>query len=119
MIDDFNSFSEEYLLESTINESIIYFSPRMREHLSRVNSDISKRLLELEGEDIPKFDATFFDVDENSNVTFITMQNAIKLIGSKYSSDLDTYSKDDVDALYYLELQTNMELESTRDLGIQ
>lgn len=84
MIKKFTNFSEDLIVESILNESIIYFSPKMREQLVRVDSEISKRLLDLEGKDIPKFDATFFDVDEESNVTFITMQNAMKLIKAKY-----------------------------------
>lgn len=84
MINGFNSFSEEYLLESLINESIIYFSPKFRDQLKRIDSDISKRMLGSEGSNIPRLDATFFDVDDDGNVTFITMRNAMKILRGRY-----------------------------------
>ncbi len=106
MLHKFNQFSEELLLESTINESIIYFSPKMREQLNRVNNDISKKLLELEGQDIPNVDVTFIDCDVEGNVTFITMANAIKLIKDKYpeatNADLDVSGNKQVADYVYL-----------------
>lgn len=35
-----------------INESVLYFSPDFKETLKEIDSDISKRLLNLEGSDI-------------------------------------------------------------------
>lgn len=93
MIKNFKQFSSEFIFESVINESIVYFSPRMREQLVQIDSNISKRLLELEGTDVKNVDVTFIDSDRDGNVTFITMPNAMKLIKAKYpaatNADLD------------------------------
>lgn len=116
MITRFSSFSEEYLLESLINESIIYFSPKFRDQLKRIDSDISKRMLGLEGSNIPRLDATFFDVDDDGDVTFITMRNAMKLIRGRYPHyevKIDEIS--DIDMADYL---YQSEIESYEDTGI-
>lgn len=110
MLQKFNSFSEYLIIESIINESIVYFSPRMRDHLNLVNNDISKKMLELEGTDIKGTDVTFIDVDMEGEVTFITMPNAMKLIKAKYPNatnvDLDVSGNKDVADIVY----TNDEL---------
>lgn len=89
MLQKFNQFSEDILLESVLNESIIYFSTRMREHLSRMDNEISKKLLDLEGKDISNLDVTFIDSDVEGNVTFISMSNAMKMIKAQYPGAKD------------------------------
>lgn len=93
MLEKFNSFSEDLIIESVLNESIVYFSPRMREHLNRIDTDISKKLLDIEGTDVKGVDITFIDSDKEGNITFITMSNAMKLINDRYpeatNADLD------------------------------
>ncbi len=87
-----NLIDEDLVIESAINESIIYFSPRMRSKLSQMNNPISKKLLNIEGTDVSNVDVTFIDVD-GDDVTFITMPNAMKLIKQRHpdanNSDLD------------------------------
>lgn len=105
MLKKFSNFSEDLIIESALNESIVYFSPRMREHLNLVNNDISKKMLELEGTDINNLDVTFIDVDSDGEVTFITMPNAMKLIKDRYpealNADLDVSgSKELADIVY-------------------
>jgi hypothetical protein len=74
---------KELILEkliSSINESIIYYSPKIREILSKMskNNDIAKELEELEGNDV-KPDVTFLDLsDQEGFLSFITMKNAEK-----------------------------------------
>lgn len=93
MIKKFKQFSSEFIVESVINESIVYFSPRMRDQLKMVDTPLSDKILDLEGKDISNTDLTFIDCDFEGNVTFITMANAIKLIKAAYpdatNSDLD------------------------------
>ena len=59
MLSKYNNFIEDKLLESLIQESIIYFTPPLRKILKGIESDISKdllskiyseRLKELEGD---------------------------------------------------------------------
>ncbi len=123
MLYKFGQFSEDLLLESLINESIIYFSPKMREQLVRVGSDISKRLLELEGQDIPNVDTTFIDCDLDGNVTFITMANAIKLIKDKYpeatNADLDrSGDKKVADYIYLNDMNAKSYGRANGDTGV-
>lgn len=123
MLHKFNQFSEELLLESVINESIIYYSPKMREQLTRVNNDISKRLLELEGQDIPNVDTTFIDCDLEGNVSFITMTNAMKMIKAKYpeatNADLDVRGDKQVaDYIYINDMNAKSHGRSNGDTGV-
>lgn len=111
MIKNFNDFSDDIIFESLINESIIYFSPRMRDHLSRTNNEISKKLLEIEGTDLKNVDITFIDTDEEGDVSFITMANAMRLIKDKYpqatNADLDVSgNKDIADVVFHNDINT-------------
>ncbi len=66
----------ELVLESLLNESVLYFSPPLRDKLKLMDSDISKRLLELEGTDV-KSDVTFVDIVDDSDgalVSFMPMR---------------------------------------------
>jgi len=91
MIKNFSSFNSDPL-----NESILYFSPKMRNHLQYSDNWIAKKMIEMEGEDIKGMDATFIDVDGEGDVTFITMANAIKILKDRYPDvNLDTISDKD------------------------
>ena len=82
--------SDEILFESLINESIVYFSPELRDslkHLSKNNS-IAKSLSELEGEDI-QADVTFLDFGSEGYLTFHQMPKAMKLIKSVWPDATD------------------------------
>ncbi len=76
----------DFLLESTLNESVLYFSPPLRDKLKLMDSDISKRLLELEGTDV-KSDVTFVDIVDDSDealVSFMPMRQGLTRIKNAY-----------------------------------
>jgi hypothetical protein len=101
----------ELLLESLVNESVLYFSPKFRDKLKSMDDDISKRILELEGVDVNS-DVTFIDMVEGENalVSFRPMRQAISKIKSVYpdASDADLQAKPDIeinDLLYDRDLR--------------
>lgn len=76
----------ELVLESLLNESVLYFSPVFRDKLKLMDSDISKRLLELEGTDV-RSDVTFVDIVDDSDealVSFMPMRQALTRITTAY-----------------------------------
>jgi hypothetical protein len=85
MLSSFKNFSENILLEKILSESVVYFSPKMRNILKRLdNNDISKSLLDIEMTDI-KPDVTFIDIgDKEGYITFNTMKNALNKIKDEY-----------------------------------
>jgi hypothetical protein len=70
----------EFLVEKELqplNESILYFSPQMREDLGKVRHPIAKAILSMEGTD-RKEDITFIDVSPQEGfVTFKTMKSML------------------------------------------
>lgn len=92
MINGFDNF----ILESYIMESVLYFSPRLRSQLKSISdeNEIAKELLNKEKTDI-KPDITLVDLDEEDfgYLTFIPMQNALKKLKEFYpniQNDIDT-----------------------------
>jgi hypothetical protein len=86
MLNKYNQFKLELLLENVVNESIIYFSPNFRKLLSKIeDNEIAKELLEIEVTDV-KPDITMVDLDPEKDdyLTFSTMRNAIKLLDGQY-----------------------------------
>jgi hypothetical protein len=81
MIKRYKNFSQEFLLEKTINESVIYYSPTFRKSLKDIsrNNEIASELLNIETKDV-KPDITFIDLDKDGYISFITMKNASKII---------------------------------------
>lgn len=100
MIYDFNSFNESNSM-TKLNESILYFSPKLRDKLfdlkNQYNSSIAKDLLSSEGQDSGT-DITFVDLDKDDYLTFTTM--------TKAKASLDKNWPDKVD----LDKTTNTEL---------
>jgi hypothetical protein len=99
MLKRYNEFSGEFLLESAINESVIYYSPALRSSLKAIsrNDEIAIDLLNAEATDV-KPDITFVDLDKEGYISFTTMRNALKIINDlgynhlnidKESSDRD------------------------------
>jgi len=91
----------ELVLESLLNESVLYFSPRLRDKLIFINNDISKKLIELEGKDISS-DVTFVDISDEENdilFSFMPMNKAITKIKNIYpdASDGDLQNKPDIE----------------------
>jgi hypothetical protein len=80
----FNNFSEDRLLESVINESIIYYSTDLRKIFTKMkDNSIAQNLLEIEATDI-KPDITFVDLGKEGYLGFSTMRNAKKVITDKF-----------------------------------
>lgn len=81
MIHNFNSFDEDLILESIINESVLYFSPVVRELLVKINktvpNKIAERLISMECTDTDQ-DITFIDLDKEGYLSFTTMEKAVK-----------------------------------------
>lgn len=83
MISKYNNF----ILERAINESTLYVSPQILKRLQKIDSKISKDLIDQLGKDI-KPDATFLDEsDKEGELSFITMRNAIKKLSDIYGDD--------------------------------
>lgn len=113
MISSFNQYREEILLES-INESIIYFSPKMSNTLNRIkNNPIAKALLGVESTDVTP-DMTFVDIAKSGYVSFITMRNAKNVISKNFNDpwavniDKDPISKKMSEILYDLDMDTRI-----------
>ena len=72
---------DDFILENMINESRLYYSPKVRTILNKMNDPIAKDLVALETTDLP-IDVTFVDLDENKEgyLTFTTMKSAEKYL---------------------------------------
>lgn len=89
MINGFDNF----ILESYIMESVLYFSPRLRSQLKSISdeNEIAKELLAKEKSDI-KPDITLVDLNEDDfgYLTFTPMQNALKKLKEFYPNSNNT-----------------------------
>jgi hypothetical protein len=102
----------DLLLESALNESVLYFSPPLRDKLKSIDSDISKKLLELEGTDVTS-DVTFVDIvddDSEAIVSFMSMKQALTKIKNTYpdATNADLQANPNItvnDALYANDLR--------------
>lgn len=121
MISRYNSFLEDKLLESVVNESIVYFSPNLRKIIQKVskNNEVGEELTKVEGQDI-KPDITFIDLDKEGYLSFITMRNAVNLAKVKYphivdggSSSIDIPSTLTADSIWRHDIE-----QDYNDLGI-
>jgi hypothetical protein len=68
-----------------INESIIYYSPPLKDILYKIakkENEIAKELVDLEGTDV-KPDVTYLDIDKEGFLSFITMKNVEKKLKDK------------------------------------
>ena len=106
MIKKFNSFSEDLILEMSINESILYFSPDFRFKIGQLNGNkIADELIRLEGDDIDNFDITFINLSDNVGyLTFTPMKKGVEKINAvwpQYKMALDTeWGQKSADVLY-------------------
>jgi len=90
-----------------ILESLLYYSPKFKSVLSRIDDPVAKDILSMEGENITQ-DITFIDIDKEGVVTFAPMAKSIKKINDFLvkPSDMDThYSQPDNDDMYRFDLQ--------------
>jgi hypothetical protein len=78
---------DEFILESQldlINEAFVFLSPPLKKVLSKINSNISRDILDMEKKDI-KDDITFIDIDkEPGYISFTTTRNAKANLSTKY-----------------------------------
>jgi hypothetical protein len=89
-----------------INESVIYFSPKIRDVLKLINNKISKELLDTEGVDI-KPDITFVDLEKDGGVSFTTMKDAWNKLSETYPH-LDYITKEVEDKEKRIEVADKM-----------
>lgn len=94
MIRKFNEHNNhtDLLLEKMINESVLYFSEVLRDRLSNLSSqsEIAKKLLELEGTDVHS-DVTFVDLSKEVGLlTFMPMDKAIAKLKAVHPNGTDT-----------------------------
>jgi 6-pyruvoyl-tetrahydropterin synthase len=113
---EFKQNKLELIVESILNESIVYYSPKLRNILKRVKDDISIELLNAEKTDI-KDDITFIDLDETKPgyITFTKMNKAKeKLIKDSdfayLASRLDNLSDNPI-------MPSNLDYIYNQDLG--
>lgn len=83
MISKYNKF----ILEKVLNESTLYVSPELLKKLQGIKSEISTDLMYQIGKDV-KPDVTFLDENENGELTFITMRNALNKLKDKYGPSM-------------------------------
>lgn len=96
----------ELLFESLLSESLVYYSPVLRNkliHMGKSNT-IAKKLVDTEGKYI-KSDLTFIDIGEEGYFSFIQMDKAMKMIKDVYprASDakIDQYFDTDTSDILY------------------
>ena len=91
---------DDFILESYIMESMLYFSPRLRSQLKSISdeNEIAKELLDKEKSDI-KPDITLVDLDESDfgYLTFMPMKNALRKLKQYYPSATNSDIQNDVD----------------------
>jgi hypothetical protein len=88
MINRYNKFKEDLLLENLINESLLYYSPNVRKVINKIAKDpsigdIANDLISSEKTDV-KPDVTFIDLDKEGYLSFITMRNAAKILHTQW-----------------------------------
>jgi hypothetical protein len=91
----------------SILESLLYYSPKFRDTLVKINHPIAKEILNSEGKTISQ-DITFIDINEEGVVSFSAMAKAIKKISDFFEGDdldMDNMFKksesDDIFSLLY------------------
>lgn len=73
---------------SLLLESLLYYSPRFREVLSKIKHPIAFNILDREGKNIVH-DLTFIDIDDKGVITFSQMDKVERLIKSRYKEDFE------------------------------
>ena len=74
------------MIYESILESLVYYSPKFRDIIKKIDSPISKELLNSEGDHILP-DITFIDIDDDGTVTFSTMNNSIKKVSDFFLTE--------------------------------
>lgn len=87
MLNNYELFLENIALQR-IDESILYFSPKLRLVLGQIDHDIGKALLDIETEEIEP-DITLLDLDREGYFSFTTERNVKKRIADIYRNSID------------------------------
>lgn len=116
MLLKYSKFLNESILESVVNESIIYFSPDFRKSLKRVKGNkIATDLLDSEATDI-KPDVTFINLDDKEGyISFTTMKNAWKRLSEKYPN-VEYITSDEVDKKDRISVADQIYLRDAQDV---
>lgn len=78
----------DFILESLLLESKVFYSNSFKKILNRVNDEIAKDLLDLEKEDINQ-DITFINIDDREGyINFTTMKNAKRNLVDRFKDDV-------------------------------
>jgi len=76
MLNRYEFFREDLILEGIINETYIYYAPPFEKALKRVkDNEIAQELLNVRSKDI-KPDVTFVNIDKEGYLSFTTARNA-------------------------------------------
>jgi hypothetical protein len=97
----------EYIFESYLTESILYFSPRLREQLKSISDNkIAKDLIDAQGSNLNNH-ITFIDINDYDNdyLSFMSINKAQKMIDDHrsqllYGDMLNNYNSDVNDYLW-------------------
>ena len=77
----FHSFND-FIFESSLNESIVVFSDKFKKLISKIDSPVAKSLLDMESKDFEVVN-NYIDLSDNKNqITFIADRKAQELISS-------------------------------------
>jgi hypothetical protein len=68
---------------SLLLESLLYYSPRFREILSKIKHPIAFNIIDMEGKNIDP-DLTFIDIDGKGVITFSQMDKVERSMKSRY-----------------------------------
>ena len=92
----------------SILESLLYYSPKFRDTLIKINHPIAKEILNSEGKTISQ-DITFIDINEEGVVSFSAMVKAIKKISDFFEGDdleMDNmFKKSESDDIFSYDIQ--------------
>lgn len=78
----------DFILESLLLESKVFYAKPFKKILNRVNDEIAKDLLDLEKEDINQ-DITFINIDDREGyINFTTMKNARRNLVDRFKNDV-------------------------------
>ena len=90
---------EEFILEKLLTESIVYYSPKLRSMLKKIDNPISNDLIQIEGDNL-KDDISFIDIDESElgKLTFKTAKSmrTKSEISTQFLDEFNPLSSDNV-----------------------
>ena len=85
MLERYNFFKENLIIESIINETFIYYAPPLQKVLNKIKDNkIAEELLGIMSTDI-KADVTFVNIDRPGYLSFTTAKNAANNLSKIWS----------------------------------